>query len=113
MGLHDCTDNQVITVRYRDPKYAPDFIFPARRLPEAIEPPKVLKQGADHGNANYRPVIGFNHNRQQFASVGDPGMRTINHYTSNRNFDSGNGKFIEVSSNAIFWNISIQCDKSV
>lgn len=93
MGLHDCTENRVITVRYRDPKYAEGFIFPARKLTNATEPPKVLKQGADHGNPHYRPAIGFNHNRNNFASVGDAGSRTINHYTSNRNFNSGNGEF--------------------
>lgn len=91
--LHDCTENKVITVRYRDPKYAEGFIFPARKLDNASEPPKVLKQTVDQGRPNYRPVIGFNHNRSQFASVGDAGARTVNHYTSNRYFDAGNGKF--------------------
>lgn len=91
-GLHDCSENRVITVRYRDPKYADGFIFPARKLSEATDPPKVLKQGVDQGRPNYRPVIGFNHNRTQFASVGEAGTRTLNHYTSNRNF-GGNGKF--------------------
>jgi 5'-3' exoribonuclease 2 len=91
-GLHDCTENSVITVRYRDPKYAEDFIFPARMLATATEPPKVLKQGVDQGNPHYRPVIGFNHNRQQFAGVGDAGARQVNHYTSNRYYDKGNGE---------------------
>lgn len=65
-------------------------------MPNAIDPPKVLKQGIDEGNPNYRPVIGFNHNRSQFASVGDAGRRTVNHYTGggNRYFDRGNsGKY--------------------
>lgn len=75
-------------MRFRDPKYAKGFIFPARPLPNAIEPPKVLKQGVDQGNPNYRPVIGFNHNRSQFASVGDAGHRVVNHYTSNQ-YNSG------------------------
>lgn len=82
-------DNRVITVKYRDPKYPAGFIFPARRLPGAKEPPKVLKQGIDQGNPNYRPVIGFNQNRSQFASVGDAGKRVVNHYTGNR-YDGGN-----------------------
>jgi 5'-3' exoribonuclease 2 len=89
-GLYDCSDNRVITVRYRDPKYAEGFIFPARKLENATEPPKVLKQGIDQGNPNYRPVIGFNHNRSQFASVGEAGHRQVNHYTSNR-YNSGGG----------------------
>jgi 5'-3' exoribonuclease 2 len=83
-GLPDCTENRVITARYRDPKYAEGFVFPAVKLSNAIEPPKVLKQGVDQGNPHYRPVIGFNHNRSQFASVGEPGHRQVNHYTSNR-----------------------------
>jgi 5'-3' exoribonuclease 2 len=90
-NLHDVTDNRVITVRFRDPKYANGFIFPARVLANATEPPKVLKQGVDEGNPNYRPVIGFNQNRSQFASVGAAGHRTMNHYASNnRYFESGN-----------------------
>jgi hypothetical protein len=84
------TDNRVITVNYRDPKYAPDFIFPARKLEAATEPPKVLKQGVDQGNPNYRPVIGFNHNRKNFANIGDAGHRQVNHYTSNRYAEGGN-----------------------
>lgn len=93
--MHDITENQVVTVKYRDPKYAKGFIFPARVLPNATEPPKVLKQGVDQGNPNYRPVIGFNQNRSQFASVGEAGQRTVNHYTSNRYYDQGgnNGEF--------------------
>ena len=87
--LHDCTENRVITVRYRDPKYAEDFIFPARKLSTAIDPPKVLKQSVDQGNPHYRPNIGFNNNRTQFASVGDAGARTLNHYTSNRYQNQG------------------------
>jgi 5'-3' exoribonuclease 2 len=84
-GLHDCTDNRVITVKFRDPKYAKGFIFPARKLENAEEPPKVLKQSIHEGNPNYRPVIGFNQNRSQFASVGDAGKRFVNHYSNNRN----------------------------
>jgi 5'-3' exoribonuclease 2 len=84
----------VTNVRFRDPKYANDYIFPARVLANAQEPPKVLKQGVDEGNPNYRPVIGFNQNRSQFASLGDSGKRFINHHSSNRYFEGGNnGEF--------------------
>jgi hypothetical protein len=66
-------------------------------LPNANEPPKVLKQGVDQGNPNYRPVIGFNHNRSQFASVGEAGHRVVNHYTSNQYHSSSNsGMFIVI-----------------
>lgn len=87
-ALHDSDENRVLTVNYRDPKYAASFIFPARKLENATDPPKLLKQGADHGNQHYRPNIGFNNNRTQFASVGEAGARTLNHYTSNRNGES-------------------------
>lgn len=83
-------DNRVITVKFRDPKYPAGFVFPARRLPFAKDPPKVLKQGVDEGNPNYRPVIGFNPKRSQFVSVDDAGKRAVNHYTGNRYFDGGN-----------------------
>jgi len=84
-SLHDCTDNSVIMVKYRDPKYAKDFIFPACKLDTAVEPPKVLKQGHDQGNPHYRPNIGFNNNRSQFGRVGEAGQRMVNHYGNNRN----------------------------
>lgn len=62
VGLHDVTDNAVVTVKFRDPKYGQGYIFPARKLPKAITPPKVLKQGEDEGNKNYRPNIGKSFN---------------------------------------------------
>lgn len=49
-------DNEVVTVRYRDPKYADDFIFEAKRLPNAIEPPTVL--APDNRPNDYKPQIG-------------------------------------------------------
>lgn len=92
-GLYDVTNNNVIAVKIRDPAYPEGFIFPARKLPNATEPPRVLKQKGDERNQHYRPNIGFNNNRQQYASVGDSGHRAVNHYTNNRYADNGNGKF--------------------
>lgn len=91
-GLHDVTENRVISAKILDPQYQEGFIFPARRLENACEPPKVLKQGSDNQNRNYRPVIGFNHNRNNFANVGDSGRRMVNHYTNNRYNDNGSGQ---------------------
>lgn len=48
MGLHSVAENSVYTVRYRDPVYPSDFIFPAKKLKNAIDPPTVLK--AQSGN---------------------------------------------------------------
>jgi hypothetical protein len=50
-GLEEVTDNTVLTVQFRNPKFADDFIFPARKLPKAKEALRVL-------NANEGPVIG-------------------------------------------------------
>jgi 5'-3' exoribonuclease 2 len=93
-GLHDITDNRVISVKIRDPVYPEGFIFPARKLPNAEEPPRVLKQKSDERNQHYRPNIGFNNNRQQYGSIGESGHRAVNHYTNNRFSDNRNGKFI-------------------
>ncbi|XP_037946138.1 5'-3' exoribonuclease 2 homolog [Teleopsis dalmanni] len=56
IGLHDISENQVITVCFKDPEYEEGFIFSADRLPNAIEPPTVLApESRPH---NYNPVIG-------------------------------------------------------
>ncbi|XP_055377529.1 5'-3' exoribonuclease 2 homolog [Condylostylus longicornis] len=83
-GLTDIKGNNVLTVKYRDPKYDDDFIFPARRLPNAIDPPAVLKpEGA---NPNYRPTIGFRQNSQS-ASLDVAGHRMLNHYVGQQQFN--------------------------
>ncbi len=35
--------NRVLCVRFRDPKYSADFVFPAVRLQGAEDPPNVLR----------------------------------------------------------------------
>lgn len=82
LGLQDIEDNKVLTVRYRDPKYPDDFIFEAKRLPKAIDPPTVL--APEHRASNYRPQVGFNRNFPQ-ASLGDAGHRMVNHYSGGNN----------------------------
>uniref|UniRef100_A0A1B0D2Z9 Xrn1 helical domain-containing protein n=3 Tax=Phlebotomus papatasi TaxID=29031 RepID=A0A1B0D2Z9_PHLPP len=47
-GLEPICDNSVITVKYKDPQFADDYIFPAKKLPNAKDPPRVLK-GAGAG----------------------------------------------------------------
>lgn len=76
MGLYDITENSVISVRFRDPEYDVDFIFPAVRLANAIDPPSILKPESG-GDSNYRPRIGFNHNLPQ-AYVTQGGHRLLN-----------------------------------
>lgn len=82
MGLQDIENNKVLTVRYRDPKFPEDFIFKAKRLPKAIDPPTVL--APEHRASNYRPQIGFNRDFPQ-ASLGDAGHRMVNHHSGGNN----------------------------
>ena len=77
-GMDEVKNNQVITVRYRNPKYADDFIFPARKLSTAKEPPRVLKPSdlKKEDSRNYRPVIGFNRNMPR-ARLDSSGHRAL------------------------------------
>lgn len=77
-GLDDVYNNKVVTICFRDPKYPDGFIFEAKRLPGAIDPPNVL--APEQRPSNYRPQIGFNRNFPQ-ASLGDAGHRMVNHYS--------------------------------
>ncbi|XP_043483313.1 5'-3' exoribonuclease 2 homolog [Leptopilina heterotoma] len=79
--------NQVYCVRFRDPKYADSFIFPAKKLKGAIEPQKVLKpQDFEQMNRNtgnqWKPQIGFTRSNQ-VASLGTAGHRMLGHHTDN------------------------------
>uniref|UniRef100_A0A182XFI6 5'-3' exoribonuclease n=1 Tax=Anopheles quadriannulatus TaxID=34691 RepID=A0A182XFI6_ANOQN len=88
-GLPAVTENQVLTVRFQDPKYADDFVFPARRLDNAKEQPKVL--GANEG-----PVIGFGQ-RTDRAGLGAAGHRMLGHAGGGggrgRGFQGNNNNF--------------------
>lgn len=76
-GLHDVTDNRVVTVSFRDPKYDDGFIFEAKRLPGAVDPPNVL--APENRASGYRPQIGFKRDFPQ-ASLGEAGHRFVNHH---------------------------------
>ncbi|XP_015439887.1 PREDICTED: 5'-3' exoribonuclease 2 homolog [Dufourea novaeangliae] len=79
-------NNKVYCVRFRDPKYGSNYIFPARKLKGAREPPKVLKpqdfeqMNRNTGN-NWKPQIGFTP-ATQTASVTDAGRRMLGHFTN-------------------------------
>lgn len=85
-GLEPICDNSVVTVKYKDPQFADDYIFPAKKLPNAKDPPRVLK-GAGAGS-DYKPMIGFNRNMPT-ASLSGAGHRMVNHYTNDRSRDQG------------------------
>lgn len=72
----------MVTVRFRNPKYADGFVFEAKRLKGAIEPAQVL--APESRPSNYRPQIGFDRNFAQ-ASLGDAGHRMVNHYSGGNN----------------------------
>ncbi|KAG7168833.1 5'-3' exoribonuclease 2-like [Homarus americanus] len=83
-GLDDVKNNQVVTVRFRDPKYSEGFVFPARKLEKAKEPPRVLKSQdlSASESRNYYPQIGFNRNMPR-ASLNDSGHRALGHLLPN------------------------------
>lgn len=51
-GQPDLQNNQVVSVRYKDPTFAADYIFPATPLEGAKPPPRVLKPGDEPVNMN-------------------------------------------------------------
>lgn len=59
--LAPLTDNIVCCVRYRDPKYASGFVFRAKKLVGAKDPPRVLKPEdlTPQQNSNWRAQIGM------------------------------------------------------
>ena len=84
-GLSSVNNVRAISVRFRDPKYADDFLFPAKRLPGAEDPPKVLKpEDLARQGANFTPRFGFGE-RNNRANLGQAGHRMVNHYSDRRN----------------------------
>ncbi|XP_066939029.1 5'-3' exoribonuclease 2 homolog isoform X2 [Macrobrachium rosenbergii] len=93
-GLPLIRDNQVVTVRFRDPSYPEGFVFPSRKLENAEPPPRVLK-GDNVGSGppgSYRPQIGFSRNLPQ-ASLGAAGHRALGHHV---NRGRGGGQYSNV-----------------
>ncbi|XP_021712980.1 5'-3' exoribonuclease 2 homolog [Aedes aegypti] len=82
-GLHPVCENKVLTVKFLDPQYADDFVYPARKLEGARDQPKVL--GANEG-----PVIGFGQ-RTNRGGLGSAGHRMMNHYVGNNRGGGGGG----------------------
>lgn len=80
MGLPVLRQNTVVSVRYRDPKYGDDYIYPAVRLPGANEPPRVLKPGEQDGDVrNWKQHIGMGPRRYQ-GSLNEAGHRMLGHH---------------------------------
>ncbi|XP_012275979.1 5'-3' exoribonuclease 2 homolog isoform X2 [Orussus abietinus] len=79
-------NNKVYCIRFRDPNYGSDYIFPAKKLKGAKEPPRVLKpqdfeQMNRNNNNQWRPQVGFVRTNQ-VASIGDAGHRMLGFHTN-------------------------------
>ncbi|XP_058807467.1 5'-3' exoribonuclease 2 homolog [Phymastichus coffea] len=85
-------NNQVICVRFRDPKYSDDYMFPAKRLQGAEEPPRVLKpqdfEQMNRGNNDWKPQTGFVPSNK-VAMLGDAGHRMLGRNINNSNRQPG------------------------
>ncbi|KAI8424729.1 hypothetical protein MSG28_006682 [Choristoneura fumiferana] len=81
IGLPPALGNQVVCVRFQDPQYPEDFVFPARRLAGAVEPGRVLKPGdlSHQENRNWRPQIGMVRSNT-VASLEAAGRRMLGHH---------------------------------
>ncbi|XP_078593313.1 5'-3' exoribonuclease 2-like isoform X1 [Branchiostoma floridae x Branchiostoma japonicum] len=91
-NLRDVFNNQTLGVLYKDPSYAEDYIFPAKVLPNAKMPDRVLKPGdferhqqqANRGRGRgrgggYRPQLGFTRDSGHGARLSDSGHRMLQH----------------------------------
>ncbi|XP_011505747.1 PREDICTED: 5'-3' exoribonuclease 2 homolog [Ceratosolen solmsi marchali] len=79
-------NNKIICVKFKDPKFGSDYIFSAKRLEGAEEPPRVLKpqdfDQMNHGNNQWRPQTGFVPSNK-VAFLDDPGHRMLRHHVYN------------------------------
>nr|CDJ90100.1 Putative 5-3 exonuclease domain containing protein [Haemonchus contortus] len=97
----DLPVNGAMMVIYEDPHYPEGFIFPAKRLENAKEIPRALRDYSDRrGGNDYRPQIGFTRDVPQRASLDSSAHRFVQHnvrydnrdYDNNRNNDGGRGR---------------------
>ena len=94
-GLAAVHNNRVLCVRFRDAQFPPTYIFPAKRLAGAEDPPNVLRPGdfGSGGNSNWRPRGGFGHERRDMASMGRAGHRMLDF---NMRGGGGRGRYSNV-----------------
>lgn len=80
-ALSVVSNNMVCTVRYRYPQYTKGYIFPARKLEGAKDPPTVLKPSDlnPQQNRQWRAQIGMVPATQR-ANLDRPGHRMLNHH---------------------------------
>lgn len=85
----DLRVNGAIMVIYEDPIYPEGYIFPSRRLENAKDIPRVLRDYSDNRDgSNYRPQIGFTRDVPGRASLDRSAHRFVQH-NARHNFDEG------------------------
>ncbi|CAG7836984.1 unnamed protein product [Allacma fusca] len=85
-GLIDILENEVITVKYRDPQFEVGYLFPAVRLENAKDPIKVLKPQnlSEEDSRNWRPIIGMVPSTRR-AQLDPSAHRALAHHGYDRN----------------------------
>ncbi len=88
-SLPDIEKNNVLSISYKDPQYPANYLFPAKKLPGANPPAKVLKPedfNQHHPGQRYRPQLGFQKNSGyrggNFSSAS--AQRTVRHNLPNQ-----------------------------
>ncbi|OQR70814.1 5'-3' exoribonuclease 2-like [Tropilaelaps mercedesae] len=78
-------NNMAVVVRWRDPAYADDYIYPAIRLKGAKDPERVLRpeELVDSQPRQWRPQIGMARTNQR-AQLDPSGHRMVEHYANIR-----------------------------
>jgi len=76
-GQPDLHQIMVMSVKYEDPFYGSDFVYPAHLLPNAKIPNKVLKPEDFPENRSYRPQTGFSPRSHNPYHISPGGMRMV------------------------------------
>jgi len=96
-GQPELLTTSCLSVRYLDPQYDIDFIFPSKALDNATPPEKQLKPENFPKDRNYRPNIGMSNTKSHSPyNVSPGGQRMVRHGLNqasshnNRSFNSPN-----------------------
>jgi 5'-3' exoribonuclease 2 len=98
-SLPDIQESFAIGVKFQDPSYPLDHVYPAVLLPGIHPPPRVLKPGGGHftgSPGSYRPQLGFSSRGSNFTPRGTsgPSHRMIRHAMSDpRDHRSNHGSY--------------------
>nr|KAF6472906.1 5'-3' exoribonuclease 2 [Molossus molossus] len=79
--LRDLTQNTAISINFKDPQFAEDYIFKAVMLPGARKPAPVLKPSDWEKSSNgrqWKPQLGFNRDRRP-VHLDQAAFRTLGH----------------------------------